>query len=68
MSASYRADHIGSFLRPAALLEARARGADPETLRALVPEPLEIESPLVKYEFIRMPNSTGRGAVAKPGR
>jgi len=31
---------------------------DPEKLRALVPEPLEIEAPLVKYEFIRMPDST----------
>jgi len=34
---------------------------DPEKLRALVPEPLEIEAPLVKYEFIRMPDSTGFG-------
>ncbi len=30
---------------------------DPERLRAQVPAPLEIESPLVKYEFIRMPDS-----------
>jgi acetoacetate decarboxylase len=29
---------------------------DPQKLRALVPEPLEIEAPLVKYEFIRMPD------------
>ena len=28
---------------------------DPEKLRALVPEPLEVDEPLVKYEFIRMP-------------
>ncbi len=34
---------------------------DPEKLRALVPAPLEIEAPLVKYEFIRMPDSTGFG-------
>jgi acetoacetate decarboxylase len=28
---------------------------DPEKLRAVVPEPLEVGEPLVKYEFIRMP-------------
>jgi acetoacetate decarboxylase len=28
-------------------------------LRALVPEPLEVHEPIVKYEFIRMPDSTG---------
>jgi acetoacetate decarboxylase len=27
---------------------------DPQRLRSLVPEPLEIDEPLVKYEFIRM--------------
>ncbi len=32
---------------------------DPVALRALVPAELEIPEPLVKYEFIRMPNSTG---------
>ena len=31
---------------------------DPERLRAVVPEPLEVAEPLVKYEFIRMPDST----------
>lgn len=30
-------------------------------LRALVPGPLEITDPIVKYEFIRMPDSTGFG-------
>jgi 5-methyltetrahydropteroyltriglutamate--homocysteine methyltransferase len=35
MSAPYRADHVGSFLRPADLLEARRSGAPPERLRAL---------------------------------
>src|SRR3990167_4967233 len=36
MSAAYRADHIGSFLRPAELLEARRSAtADPERLRAI---------------------------------
>jgi len=41
---------------------------DPETLRALVPEPLAIEAPLVKYEFIRMPNSTGFGDYTESGQ
>ena len=29
---------------------------DPDALAAVVPEPLEITEPIVKYEFIRMPN------------
>jgi len=41
---------------------------DPERLRALVPEPLEIGEPLVKYEFIRMPNSTGFGDYTESGQ
>src|SRR5271157_6085322 len=32
---------------------------DPEKLRALVPEPLQPESPLVKFEFIRIRRSPG---------
>lgn len=32
---------------------------DPDKLRAVVPEPLEIASPVVHYEFIRMPDSSG---------
>jgi 5-methyltetrahydropteroyltriglutamate--homocysteine methyltransferase len=35
MPSSYRADHVGSFLRPAELLEARRSAADPECLHAL---------------------------------
>ena len=36
MSATYRADHVGSFLRPAELLEARQNpSVNPEQLRAL---------------------------------
>lgn len=36
MPAQYRADHVGSFLRPPELLEARANAAkDPQRLRAL---------------------------------
>jgi acetoacetate decarboxylase len=34
---------------------------DPDRLRAVVPEPLEVDEPLVKFEFIRMLNSTGFG-------
>src|SRR5713101_7943147 len=41
---------------------------DPEKLRALVPEPLEIDAPVVKYEFIRMPNSTGFGDYTESGQ
>ncbi len=41
---------------------------DPEKLRALVPEPLEVDEPLVKYEFIRMPNSTGFGDYTETGQ
>ncbi|HVJ54996.1 MAG TPA: acetoacetate decarboxylase [Aliidongia sp.] len=41
---------------------------DPEKLRALVPEPLQIEEPLVKYEFIRMPDSTGFGDYTESGQ
>jgi acetoacetate decarboxylase len=41
---------------------------DPERLRAVVPEPLVVEAPLVKYEFIRMPNSTGFGDYTETGQ
>jgi acetoacetate decarboxylase len=41
---------------------------DPEKLRAVVPEPLAIEAPLVRYEFIRMPNSTGFGDYTETGQ
>ncbi|MTH33180.1 acetoacetate decarboxylase [Paracoccus limosus] len=41
---------------------------DPEALRAVVPEPLEIAEPLVKYEFIRMPDSTGFGDYTETGQ
>jgi acetoacetate decarboxylase len=41
---------------------------DPERLRELVPEPLEIEEPLVKFEFIRMPDSTGFGDYTEAGQ
>jgi len=35
MATLYRADQVGSFLRPPDLLEARAAGADPARLRAI---------------------------------
>jgi acetoacetate decarboxylase len=41
---------------------------DPERLRAVVPAPLEVESPIVKYEFIRMPDSTGFGDYTETGQ
>jgi acetoacetate decarboxylase len=41
---------------------------DPEKLRELVPEPLQVDEPLVKYEFIRMPDSTGFGDYTESGQ
>ena len=41
---------------------------DIDALRAVVPEPLEITEPLVKYEFIRMPDSTGFGDYTESGQ
>jgi len=41
---------------------------DVEALRGVVPEPLEIAEPIVKYEFIRMPDSTGFGDYTETGQ
>ncbi len=41
---------------------------DAEKLRELVPEPLEVPEPLVKFEFIRMPDSTGFGDYTESGQ
>src|SRR4029453_16777149 len=41
---------------------------DPERLRAIVPEPPALDAPLVKYEFIRMPDSTGFGDYTESGQ
>lgn len=41
---------------------------DPDVLRALVPEPLEVREPIVKYEFIRMPDSAGFGDYTETGQ
>jgi acetoacetate decarboxylase len=41
---------------------------DPDALRAVVPEPLQITDAIVKYEFIRMPDSTGFGDYTESGQ
>jgi acetoacetate decarboxylase len=37
-------------------------------LEKILPEPLTFDEPLVKYEFIRMPNSTGFGDYTESGQ
>jgi acetoacetate decarboxylase len=41
---------------------------DSAALEAVVPEPLTFDEPLVKYEFIRMPDSTGFGDYTESGQ
>src|ERR1700756_1339953 len=41
---------------------------DERRLREVVPEPLQVEAPVVKYEFIRMPDSTGFGDYTESGQ
>ena len=41
---------------------------DLDKLKAVVPEPLEVTKPLVKYEFIRMPDSSGFGDYTESGQ
>ena len=41
---------------------------DPRKLREFVPEPLQVEEAVVKYEFIRMPDSTGFGDYTESGQ
>lgn len=41
---------------------------DPEFLRLIVPPVLEIIEPVVKFEFIRMPDSTGFGDYTESGQ
>jgi acetoacetate decarboxylase len=41
---------------------------DPDALRAVIPAPLEFTQPLVKFEFIRMPDSTGFGDYTESGQ
>jgi acetoacetate decarboxylase len=41
---------------------------DRAALEAVVPEPLTFDEPIVKYEFIRMPDSTGFGDYTESGQ
>ena len=41
---------------------------DMDARRAVVPEPLELTKPIVKYEFIRMLDSTGFGDYTESGQ
>ena len=41
---------------------------DPQVLRAAVPEPLEISGPVVKFEFICLPDTTGFGEFTECGQ
>lgn len=41
---------------------------DPEALAKVIPAPLEFGDPIVKYEFIRMPDSTGFGDYSETGQ
>src|SRR3990167_2945277 len=41
---------------------------DLDILKQVVPEPLEVTEPVVKFEFIRMPDSTGFGDYTESGQ
>jgi len=41
---------------------------DMDALRAAVPEPLEIDDPLVRFEVMRMPDTTGLGSYTECGQ
>ena len=41
---------------------------DPDALRAVIPAPLEMAEPIVRYEFIKMPDSTGFGDYTESGQ
>ncbi|KTD63983.1 acetoacetate decarboxylase [Legionella spiritensis] len=41
---------------------------DPELLKAILPPPLELLAPVIKFEFIRMPDSTGFGDYTESGQ
>jgi acetoacetate decarboxylase len=41
---------------------------DPEALARVVPAPLRPAEPIVKYEFIKMPDSTGLGSYTESGQ
>jgi acetoacetate decarboxylase len=41
---------------------------DPDLLAAVIPAPLQMTDPIVKFEFIRMPDSTGFGDYTEAGQ
>ena len=41
---------------------------DIDVLREIVPEPLKVVEPIVKFEFIRMPDSSGFGDYTESGQ
>ncbi|MFZ6847770.1 acetoacetate decarboxylase [Undibacterium sp. RuRC25W] len=41
---------------------------DPELLEKIIPAPLKLAEPIVKYEFINMPDSTGFGHYCESGQ
>ncbi|MFF3007945.1 acetoacetate decarboxylase [Kitasatospora sp. NPDC057940] len=41
---------------------------DPDALRRLVPEPLTVTEPLVRFEVMRMPDTTGLGDYTEAGQ
>lgn len=41
---------------------------DLDILKQIVPEPLEVTDPIVKFEFIHMPDSTGFGSYTESGQ
>jgi acetoacetate decarboxylase len=41
---------------------------EPDALAAVIPAPLEMTDPVVKFEFIRMPDSTGFGDYTEAGQ
>ena len=41
---------------------------DPDVLHAILPPPLELLQPVIKFEFIRMPDSTGFGDYTESGQ
>jgi acetoacetate decarboxylase len=41
---------------------------DQEAVEAIVPEPLEVEEPLVRFEIMKMPDVTGLGAYTECGQ
>lgn len=42
--------------------------SDPEALQRLIPAPLEIVEPVARFEFIRMPDTTGFGDYTESGQ